>query len=50
MRAIVQHAYGTSEVLRLEDIEQPTPGRHDVLVRVHAASVNHRPHPLRQEA
>jgi NADPH:quinone reductase-like Zn-dependent oxidoreductase len=41
MRAIVQHAYGTSEVLRLEDIEQPTPGRHDVRVRVHAASVNH---------
>jgi len=41
MRAIVQHAYGTSDVLRLQDIDEPTPGPHDVLVDVHAASVNH---------
>jgi NADPH:quinone reductase-like Zn-dependent oxidoreductase len=40
MRAIVQRAYGTCDVLRLEDIEEPEPGPHDVLVRVHAASVN----------
>ncbi len=40
MRAIVQPAYGTCEVLRLEDIAASSPGPHDVLVRVHAASVN----------
>ena len=41
MRAIVQHAYGTCDVLRLQDIDDPSPGPHDVLVGVHAASVNH---------
>jgi NADPH:quinone reductase-like Zn-dependent oxidoreductase len=41
MRAIVQHAYGASDVLRLQDIAEPTPGPHDVLVAVQAASVNH---------
>ena len=42
MQAIVQHAYGTiDDVLRLQNIDEPTPGPHDVLVRVHAASVNH---------
>ena len=40
MQAIVQPAYGTAEVLGLKDVELPTPRRHDVLVRVHAASVN----------
>ena len=42
MQAIVQHAYGTvDDVLLLQDIDEPTPGPHEVLVRVHAASVNH---------
>ena len=41
MQAIVQHAYGASDVLRLQDIDEPTPGPHDVLVGVHAASINH---------
>ena len=42
MQAIVQHAYGTiDDVLRLQNIDEPTPGPHEVLVRVHAASVNH---------
>jgi hypothetical protein len=41
MRAIVQHAYGASDVLRLQDIDEPTPGPHEVLVRVYAASINH---------
>jgi NADPH:quinone reductase-like Zn-dependent oxidoreductase len=40
MRAIVQHAYGTSDVLELQHIAEPTPGPHDVLVGVQAASVN----------
>ena len=42
MQAIVQHAYGTiDDVLRLQNIDEPTPRPHDVFVRVHAASVNH---------
>jgi NADPH:quinone reductase-like Zn-dependent oxidoreductase len=41
MRAIVQHAYGASDVLGLQDIDEPTPGPHEVLVRVYAASINH---------
>jgi NADPH:quinone reductase-like Zn-dependent oxidoreductase len=41
MRAIVQRAYGAADVLRLQDIAAPDPGPHDVLVGVHAASVNH---------
>jgi NADPH:quinone reductase-like Zn-dependent oxidoreductase len=40
MRAIVQHEYGGPDRLALEDIEQPTIGDKDVLVRVIASSVN----------
>src|SRR5262245_10253207 len=40
MKAITYCDYGTSEVLRLEPVEKPTPADDQVLVRVHAASVN----------
>jgi NADPH:quinone reductase-like Zn-dependent oxidoreductase len=41
MKAIVCHEYGApDDVLRFTDIEQPTIGDNDVLVRVHATSVN----------
>jgi NADPH:quinone reductase-like Zn-dependent oxidoreductase len=40
MRAIVQHEYGSPELLRLEEIDRPTIGDEDVLVRVLASSVN----------
>jgi NADPH:quinone reductase-like Zn-dependent oxidoreductase len=40
MKAIVYHEYGTPDVLALEDVDQPTPGDDEVLVRVRAASVN----------
>jgi len=41
MRAIVQHAYGPAErVLRLAEVDPPTVGEGEVLVRVRAASVN----------
>jgi NADPH:quinone reductase-like Zn-dependent oxidoreductase len=40
MKAIVQDRYGSGEVLELRDIEKPTIGDHDVLVRVRAAAVN----------
>jgi NADPH:quinone reductase-like Zn-dependent oxidoreductase len=40
MRAVVLHETGGPEVLRLEDIDTPEPGDDEVLIRVHAASVN----------
>lgn len=39
MKAIVQKRYGSSDVLLLSDIDKPTVGDDDVLVRVHAADV-----------
>jgi NADPH:quinone reductase-like Zn-dependent oxidoreductase len=40
MKAIVQDRYGPPDVLELRDIETPTAGNNEVLVRVHAAAVN----------
>jgi NADPH:quinone reductase-like Zn-dependent oxidoreductase len=37
MNAIVHHAYGSAEVLRVERIDRPVIAEHEVLVRVHAA-------------
>jgi NADPH:quinone reductase-like Zn-dependent oxidoreductase len=42
MKAIVQDRYGSPDVLRLREVDRPTPGDNEVLVRVHAASVNAR--------
>jgi NADPH:quinone reductase-like Zn-dependent oxidoreductase len=40
MKAAVQDRYGRPDVVRLDDVEKPTPVGDQVLVRVHAASVN----------
>lgn len=40
MKAIVQHRYGPPDVLRLREVDTPTPGDDEVLVRVRASSVN----------
>ncbi|MEU6894779.1 NAD(P)-dependent alcohol dehydrogenase [Streptomyces sp. NPDC046557] len=40
MRAIVQDVYGSTDVLRLDEIDRPVPGRGQVLLRVHAAGVD----------
>lgn len=40
MQAMMYRRYGGPEVLRLETAPQPTPGPDDVLVRVHASSLN----------
>ena len=55
MKAIVRTAYGPPDVLKLEEIEKPAPEANQVLIRVHAASVNAadyrplrgRPYPVR---
>lgn len=40
MKAIVQDRYGSPGVLELEELEKPVVNDREVLVRVHAASVN----------
>ena len=40
MKAIVIREFGGPDVLRREDVETPTPAAGEVLVRVHAVSVN----------
>ena len=40
MKAIVRGRYGSPDVLELTEIDKPEPGDDEVLVRVHAASVN----------
>jgi NADPH:quinone reductase-like Zn-dependent oxidoreductase len=42
MKAIVQDRYGPPDVLELTDIDVPVPADNELLVRVHAASVNAR--------
>jgi NADPH:quinone reductase-like Zn-dependent oxidoreductase len=40
VKAIVRDTYGSADVLELTDIDKPEPGDDEVLLRVHAASVN----------
>jgi len=40
MKAIRYCEYGSPDVLKLEEVEKPVPGEDELLVRVHAASLN----------
>ena len=40
MRAVVHDRHGPPDVLRLEEVPDPTPGRGEVLMRVNATTVN----------
>jgi NADPH:quinone reductase-like Zn-dependent oxidoreductase len=40
MKAIVHTCYGSPDVLRLTEVETPVPQDDEVLIRVHAASIN----------
>ncbi|KKI90520.1 alcohol dehydrogenase [Bacillus sp. SA1-12] len=41
MKAIVSYKYGTPEVLEMTEVKKPVPLDHQVLVKVHAASLNY---------
>jgi NADPH:quinone reductase-like Zn-dependent oxidoreductase len=40
MRAVVYNRYGPPEVLRLEEVDRPVPKEDEVLIKVHASTVN----------
>jgi NADPH:quinone reductase-like Zn-dependent oxidoreductase len=40
MKAILYHIYGSPDVLHIEDVEKPSPGDDEVLIRIRAAAAN----------
>ena len=42
MKAIVCTKYGSPDVLQLQEVEKPAPKDDEVLIKIHAASINSR--------
>ena len=40
MKAVIYNEYGPPDVLKIEEVEKPTPRDKQVLIKVHAASIN----------
>ncbi|HET7144959.1 MAG TPA: NAD(P)-dependent alcohol dehydrogenase [Anaerolineales bacterium] len=40
MKAVVYHEYGSPDVLKLEEVQKPAPADNELLIKVHAASIN----------
>ncbi len=40
MKAVVYTKYGSPDVLQFKEVEKPAPKDDDVLIKVHAASIN----------
>jgi NADPH:quinone reductase-like Zn-dependent oxidoreductase len=40
MKAIVYHKYGSPDVLKLEEVQKPTPADNQLLIKIHAVSIN----------
>jgi NADPH:quinone reductase-like Zn-dependent oxidoreductase len=40
MKAVVYEGFGSPDILRCQDIEKPTPGENELLIKVRTASIN----------
>ena len=40
MKAIVRYEYGSPDVVKLEEVQKPTPADNQLLIKVHAVSIN----------